>query len=66
MVQGKIIWFNESKDFGFIEHEDGEEVFCHFSANAGVDFKSLQVGQCVSFEILKGPKGLLAANVTKF
>lgn len=65
MVQGKVKWFNDSKDFGFIGQECGEDVFCHFSAIADDDFKTLQVGQCLSFEILKGPKGLVAANVTK-
>ena len=65
MVNGTVKWFNDSKGFGFIEQENGEDVFVHFSAIGGDGFKSLTEGQGVTFEIVKGPKGLQAANVTK-
>ena len=58
-------WFNDSKGFGFIEQEAGEDVFVHFSAIQGDGFKSLAEGDDVEFEIAQGPKGLQAANVTK-
>ncbi len=63
MTTGKVKWFNESKGFGFIEQESGEDVFVHFSAIAGEGFKTLKEGQKVQFEITKGPKGPQAANV---
>ncbi len=63
MVNGTVKWFNDSKGFGFIEQENGEDVFCHFSAIAGDGFKSLAEGDSVTFEITTGPKGLQAANV---
>jgi len=65
MVKGKVKWFNDSKGFGFLEQESGEDVFCHFSAITGDGFKSLQEGDDVEFEVVKGPKGLQAANVRK-
>jgi CspA family cold shock protein len=65
MVNGKVKWFNDSKGFGFLEQESGEDVFCHFSAITGDGFKSLQEGDDVEFEVVKGPKGLQAANVRK-
>jgi cold shock protein len=65
MVKGKVKWFNDSKGFGFLEQEGGEDVFCHFSAITGDGFKSLQEGDDVEFEVVKGPKGLQAANVRK-
>ena len=65
MVKGKVKWFNDSKGFGFLEQENGEDVFCHFSAITGDGFKSLQEGDAVEFELVKGPKGLQASNVRK-
>lgn len=63
MMQGKVKWFNEHKGFGFIEAENGSDVFVHFSAIQDSGFKTLQEGQSVSFEIQQGPKGPAAANV---
>jgi CspA family cold shock protein len=65
MVQGTVKWFNDSKGFGFLEQENGEDVFCHFSAITGDGFKSLAEGDRVTFEVTKGPKGLQAANVSR-
>ena len=58
-------WFNRTKGFGFIEREEGEDVFVHFSAITGEGFKTLEQGQQVEFEVVQGPKGLQAANVKK-
>ena len=65
MVNGVVKWFNESNGFGFIEQEDGTDVFVHFSAIQDEGFKSLTEGQAVSLDVVKGPKGLQAANVVK-
>ena len=65
MTKGTVKWFNDSKGFGFLEQENGEDVFCHFSAINSDGFKSLTEGDSVSFEIVRGPKGLQAANVTR-
>ena len=65
MVNGMVKWFNDSKGFGFLEQENGEDVFCHFSAIAVDGFKSLAEGDRVTFEITRGPKGLQAANVRR-
>lgn len=65
MAEGTVKWFNDSKGFGFIEQEDGEDVFVHFSAVQGDGFKTLSEGDRVEFEIQQGPKGLQAANVMK-
>ena len=65
MVNGTVKWFNDSKGFGFLEQENGDDVFCHFSAIAGDGFKSLAEGDSVTFEVTKGPKGLQAANVMR-
>ncbi len=65
MVNGTVKWFNDSKGFGFIEQENGEDVFVHFSAILGEGFKSLSEGDRVTFEVTRGPKGLQAVNVTR-
>ena len=65
MAEGTIKWFNDSKGFGFIEHDGGDDVFVHFSAIQGEGFKTLSDGDKVTFEIVEGPKGLQAANVVK-
>jgi len=58
-----VKWFNNSKGYGFIEQEGGNDVFVHFSAILGTGYKSLEEGQQVEFEITQGPKGPQAANV---
>ena len=65
MVKGTVKWFNESKGFGFITREDGGDVFAHYSAIQGNGFKTLTEGQAVSFEVVDGPKGPKAENITK-
>ncbi len=65
MAKGTVKWFNESKGFGFITKEDGEDVFVHHSSIQGNGFKSLSEGQEVEFDVEKGPKGLRAVNVAK-
>jgi CspA family cold shock protein len=63
VAQGTVKWFSNEKGYGFIQPEEGEDVFVHFSAIAGEGYKSLQEGQRVEFEVVQGDKGLQAANV---
>lgn len=65
MPKGTVKWFNDAKGFGFIAQEDGKDVFVHFSAIASSGFRSLAEGDAVEYEVVEGPKGLQAANVTK-
>ena len=64
MANGTVKWFNEKKGYGFIEQEDGPDVFVHHSGINGSGFKSLREGDKVTFDIEKGPKGPSAVNVT--
>ena len=65
MAQGNVKWFNDSKGFGFISQEGGEDVFVHHTAIQMDGFRSLTEGERVEFEVTKGPKGLQAQNVRK-
>ncbi|PGK45140.1 cold-shock protein [Bacillus anthracis] len=64
-MQGRVKWFNTEKGFGFIEREDGDDVFVHFSAIQQDGYKSLEEGQQVEFDIVDGARGPQAANVVK-
>jgi CspA family cold shock protein len=63
-TSGTVKWFNDAKGFGFITSEKGEDVFVHFSAIQGGGFRSLPEGAHVEFDVVNGPKGLQASNVT--
>lgn len=64
MATGKVKWFNDSKGFGFVAPDDGsDDLFAHFSAIQSSGFKTLPEGAAVEFEVVKGPKGLQAANI---
>ncbi|RJG49553.1 cold-shock protein [Motilimonas pumila] len=63
-VKGTVKWFNDEKGFGFIEREDGKDVFVHFSVINGNGRKTLQEGQQVTMEVVQGQKGPQAENVT--
>jgi cold shock protein len=65
MAEGRVKWFNDSKGYGFIEADGGQDVFVHFSAIEGAGFKSLSEGERVSFEQENGSKGPQAAKVKK-
>ena len=62
---GTVKWFNNTKGYGFISREDGEDVFVHHTAIVAEGFRSLNEGEKVSFEVVTGPKGLQARNVTR-
>jgi CspA family cold shock protein len=64
-MQGKVKWFNAEKGYGFIESEEGGDVFVHFSAIQSEGFKTLEEGQSVEFDIVEGARGPQAANVIK-
>ena len=65
MAKGRVKWFNDSKGFGFIEQDDGKDVFVHFSAIGGDGYKTLAEGQEVEFDLNDGAKGPQAQNVVK-
>ncbi len=65
MMTGKVKWFSAEKGYGFIEREDGGDVFVHFSAIQDEGFKTLNEGQEVEFDIVEGARGQQAANVAK-
>ena len=65
MAQGTVKWFNASKGFGFITQDEGGDVFAHYSAIQGNGYKSLNEGDKVSFDVVKGDKGPKAANIVK-
>jgi cold shock protein len=65
IFSGKVKWFDAQKGYGFIEREDGDDVFVHFSAIQDDGFKTLEEGQEVEFEIVEGDRGPQAANVVK-
>ncbi|EFM12646.1 cold-shock DNA-binding domain protein [Paenibacillus curdlanolyticus YK9] len=64
-MKGTVKWFNAEKGYGFIQVENGEDVFVHFSAITGEGFKTLEEGQAVEFDITDGNRGPQAANVIK-
>ncbi len=65
MARGTVKWFNDTKGFGFIQQEGGEDVFVHYTSIGGEGFKTLKEGEEVEFEITDGPKGPQASNVVK-
>jgi CspA family cold shock protein len=64
MIKGRVKWFNNKKGYGFIERDDGDDVFVHYTAIQEDGFKTLAEGQEVEFEIVEGPKGPQASKVS--
>lgn len=64
-VTGKVKWFSQEKGYGFIQQENGPDVFVHHSAIEGAGFKALKEGEQVEFDVVKEPKGLKAQNVVR-
>ncbi|MDR3539946.1 MAG: cold-shock protein [Desulfosporosinus sp.] len=60
---GKVKWFNKQKGYGFIEQENGQDVFVHFQSVIGDGFRTLEEGQNVEFDVIQGPRGEQASNV---
>jgi len=65
METGKVKWFNNSKGYGFITREGGEDLFVHFKSIVGDGYKTLKEGETVQFEVEQGAKGLQAVNVSR-
>jgi cold shock protein len=65
MAEGTVKWFNDAKGFGFIAQDGGKDIFVHHTAIQGDGFKSLEEGERVTFDVVDGPKGPAAENVTK-
>lgn len=63
--RGTVKWFNSTKGYGFIQREQGGDVFVHYSSIQGEGYRSLNEGDAVEFEVQEGPKGLQASNVTR-
>ncbi len=64
-MEGKVKWFNSGKGYGFIESNEGGDIFVHYSAIQGEGFKTLEEGQSVKFDVIEGNRGPQAANVTR-
>ncbi len=65
MPTGRVKWFDNRKGYGFIEQDTGEDVFVHYSSIKTDGFRTLNDGEMVRFEVIQGPKGLLARNVAR-
>ena len=65
MADGTVKWFNDAKGFGFISQESGDDVFVHHTAITMDGFRTLKEGEKVEFDVVRGPKGLQAANVRR-
>lgn len=65
MPKGKVKWFDNKKGYGFITDESGKDIFVHHTAIQGEGYKTLEEGQELEFEVVQGPKGEQASNVTK-